>query len=59
MKKMGLIVMRCSLLFSCAEKKAQENKKMLLLKISDNHRFFMDENGNPFFWLGDSAKEGR
>jgi hypothetical protein len=25
------------------------------LKISSNHRFFTDQNGNPFFWLGDTG----
>lgn len=25
------------------------------IKISDNNRFFMDEDGDPFFWLGDTA----
>ena len=25
------------------------------LKISDNKRFITDENGNPFFWLGDTG----
>ena len=26
-----------------------------LLEVSDNHRFLMDENGDPFFWLGDTG----
>jgi hypothetical protein len=25
------------------------------LTISENHRFFADGNGNPFFWLGDTG----
>lgn len=25
------------------------------LKISGNKRFIVDENGNPFFWLGDTG----
>jgi hypothetical protein len=25
------------------------------LKISSNHRYFTDQNGNPFFWLGDTG----
>jgi hypothetical protein len=25
------------------------------LKVSSNHRFFVDQNGNPFFWLGDTG----
>jgi hypothetical protein len=27
------------------------------LKVSDNHRFLVHENGQPFFWLGDTAWE--
>ena len=25
------------------------------LKISSNHRYFTDQSGNPFFWLGDTG----
>src|SRR6266545_747193 len=25
------------------------------LKIASNHRYFTDEKGNPFFWLGDTG----
>ena len=55
MKKTGLIFLGCLLLFSCAEKKVQQTSNMLYLKVSDNHRYFMDEKGNPFFWLGDTG----
>ena len=55
MKKIGLTLLVCLLLFSCANKKVQQNSAMPLLKVSDNHRFLMDENGNPFFWLGDTG----
>jgi len=27
------------------------------LKVSDNHRFLITEDGKPFFWLGDTAWE--
>ncbi len=27
------------------------------LRVSDNHRFLVYENGKPFFWLGDTAWE--
>jgi hypothetical protein len=30
-------------------------KSLPLLKISANGRFFVQENGKPFFWLGDTA----
>ena len=29
----------------------------LVLKVSANHRFLVDESGAPFFWLGDTAWE--
>jgi hypothetical protein len=28
-----------------------------LLKVSDNKRFLVHENGKPFYWLGDTAWE--
>ena len=55
MKKIGLILLACVLLFSCVEKKVQQNSTTPLLKVSDNHRFLMDETGHPFFWLGDTG----
>ncbi|QEC70817.1 hypothetical protein FSB73_03110 [Arachidicoccus ginsenosidivorans] len=33
----------------------EENKSAHLafpIRISDNHRYFVDQNGHPFFWLG-------
>ena len=30
---------------------------MPALKVSDNHRFLVYEDGKPFFWLGDTAWE--
>lgn len=32
-----------------------EKKGLSALKVSENHRFFVDEKGNPFFWLGDTG----
>ena len=26
-----------------------------MIKISENQRFFIDEAGQPFFWLGDTG----
>ena len=26
-----------------------------LLRVSENQRFLQDENGNPFFWMGDTG----
>ena len=44
-------------LFGCAQpvKKEAEQQKLPLLKISENKRFLSDEDGNPFFWLGDTG----
>lgn len=36
----------------------EENKSAHLafpIRISDNHRYFVDQNGHPFFWLGDTG----
>lgn len=33
------------------------NEQIQLLKISDNGRFIVKEDGTPFFWLGDTAWE--
>ena len=30
-------------------------KKLPALKVSENHRFLVTEDGKPFFWLGDTA----
>ena len=30
---------------------------MQTLKVSDNRRFLVQEDGSPFFWLGDTAWE--
>ena len=34
-----------------------QSKKLPLLKISDNNHYLTTENGEPFFWLGDTAWE--
>ena len=41
------------LCFSCIPEK--ESKQSLRLQISENHRFLETENGEPFFWLGDTG----
>ena len=42
------------ILFACTQK-IEEKNTLPLLKVSDNHRFLVDENGDPFFWLGDTG----
>ncbi len=45
---------------STASSQAQEMQKPKhspQLRVSDNHRFLVTTNGQPFFWLGDTAWE--
>src|SRR5689334_24684100 len=39
------------LLLTCVHPDAQVKR----LAISPNHRFFVNEKGQPFFWLGDTG----
>ncbi len=55
MKKIWIIIFVFCLLFSCTQKKIQDEKHLPLLKVSDNHRFIETEDGDPFFWLGDTG----
>ncbi len=36
---------------------AQHTQQTSSLKLSDNHRYLTKEDGQPFFWLGDTAWE--
>ena len=40
---------------SCVPKGLPEKNRLPALKVSENHRFLVDESGNPFFWLGDTG----
>lgn len=42
------------IVMGCAGEKAKDTT-MPLLNISENNRYFMDEDGKPFFWLGDTG----
>ncbi|MFO7670321.1 MAG: glycoside hydrolase family 140 protein [Bacteroidales bacterium] len=48
---MVFLYMLSQVMVSCNE----PQPGMPLVKISDNHRFLQDENGEPFFWLGDTG----
>lgn len=40
------------------QKSAAENQSdstVFPIRISDNHRYFVDQQGQPFFWLGDTG----
>jgi hypothetical protein len=54
MVKMKHIVFLFIFLFTATSLFAQVIDKRRL-KISANHRYFTDQKGNPFFWLGDTG----
>lgn len=54
MKKFAAIIVGALFLFSCSPKNSA-NKKINLLKVSENGRFLAYDNGDPFFWLGDTG----
>ncbi|MGD9929216.1 MAG: glycoside hydrolase family 140 protein [Mangrovibacterium sp.] len=54
MKNLFLLISLALLLFSCSTEVKQE-KGMSLLKVSADGRSFTHENGDPFFWLGDTG----
>ncbi len=43
--------------FLCVSATVGEQAKLPKLKVSENHRFLVYEDGRPFFWLGDTAWE--
>jgi hypothetical protein len=54
MVKIFLITALIAMLsFSCTTSNEESNMSKLLM--SGNRRFITDENGNPFFWLGDTG----
>ncbi len=53
-----LFVLGLLFIFACSQtdkKKQEETSQMPLLKVSENGRFLMTEDGDPFFWLGDTG----
>jgi hypothetical protein len=40
---------------ACSPKGQPEQSGLPALKVSENHRYLVDEQGNPFFWLGDTG----
>ncbi|WP_211481754.1 glycoside hydrolase family 140 protein [Arachidicoccus rhizosphaerae] len=38
-----------------SKKAQQEDGTAFPIKVSDNHRYFVDQSGKPFFWLGDTG----
>ncbi|MBN2165153.1 MAG: glycoside hydrolase family 140 protein [Marinilabiliaceae bacterium] len=54
LKKLLLFAAVFGLITSCTNK-VPEKKSMPLLKISENNCFIETEDGDPFFWLGDTG----
>ena len=52
--KLKFVVSLLVLLY-CLTIQRTEGQSISLLKVSENDRFIADENGNPFFWLGDTG----
>jgi hypothetical protein len=40
---------------ACIHDHSVKTKQLPALKISQNNRYLIDEDGNPFFWLGDTG----
>jgi hypothetical protein len=58
MKKMqlgALVILVLVTSLSCIKEAPQETNVLPVLKVSENNRYLVDENGNPFFWLGDTG----
>jgi hypothetical protein len=58
MKKLNFLALILVLILSmgaCSPKGQSEKKRLPALKVSENHRYLVDEKGNPFFWLGDTG----
>lgn len=54
MKNPLLYLIIVAFFFSC-EQKAHKHISLPALKISEDKHFLISENGNPFFWLGDTG----
>ena len=54
---LGLIGILSLLLLAGPSGLAQAPARLPRLKVSDNKRFLVTEDGKPFFWLGDTAWE--
>jgi len=53
MKKLKLNAIFLLLLFACTTQKQGEGLQKI--RVSANHRYFETQNGDPFFWLGDTG----
>ncbi len=51
----SVLLVQTIVIGSCYQKVQSEKEGPPALKVSENHRFLVDEKGNPFFWLGDTG----
>jgi len=54
---MGWGAAACLLVLLCAGAATARSAGLPRLKVSENRRFLVKEDGSPFFWLGDTAWE--
>ncbi len=51
----SLLLISVFALDACTAIAMEVKKGLPILKVSENHRFLVDENNNPFLWLGDTG----
>ncbi|PHN02439.1 glycoside hydrolase family 140 protein [Flavilitoribacter nigricans] len=51
----ALLLLACQSTPAPEEQVAEISDGLPALKVSENHRFLVQENGDPFFWLGDTG----
>ena len=54
MKKYTLLIFAGLMIFTGCQQQ-MENDRELSIRVSDNQRYFTDQDDNPFFWLGDTG----
>ena len=52
-----LLLLACLLAVAAALGAAQNPKRLPRIKVSENQRFLVTEDGRPFFYLADTAWE--
>lgn len=56
--RINILFLAIALFLGCTQQPKKEvvkDNKLPQLKVSENQRYLMDEDGNPFFWLGDTG----
>nr|MDQ3010992.1 DUF4038 domain-containing protein [Acidobacteriota bacterium] len=57
MKRIVQLLLALGLTFAVFDHSPSAQQRVQRLKVSDNHRFLVQANGSPFFYLGDTAWE--